>query len=96
MTAFAAHNAALDDARTAYDAAVAAYLAHLVKGRVTRYEVPGVHAFNFVCEQALDGGGVAEEVGDGGSGVDEQGAVLVDGEAGAGAFEQGEGTEAQD
>ncbi len=40
------------------EAAVAAYLAHLVKGRVTRYEVPGVHAFNFVCEQALDGGGM--------------------------------------
>ena len=34
------------------------HLAHLVKGRVTRYEVPGVHAFNFVCEQALDGGGM--------------------------------------
>ena len=40
------------------EAAVAAYLAHLVKGRVTRYEVPGIHAFNFVCEQALDGGGM--------------------------------------
>ena len=37
---------------------VAAYLAHLVKGRVTRHEVPGIHAFNFVCEQALDGGGM--------------------------------------
>ena len=41
------------------EAAVAAYLAHLVKGRVTRFEVPGIHAFNFVCEQALDGGGMA-------------------------------------
>ena len=41
------------------EAAVAAYLAHLVKGRVTRYEVPGIHAFNFVCEQALDGGGMS-------------------------------------
>ena len=40
-------------------ATVGAYLAHLVKGRVTRYEVPGIHAFNFVCEQALDGGGMA-------------------------------------
>ncbi|MEO8544055.1 MAG: acyclic terpene utilization AtuA family protein [Burkholderiaceae bacterium] len=40
------------------EAAVAAYLAHLVKGRVTRFEVPGIHAFNFVCEQALDGGGM--------------------------------------
>ncbi|MEO7940930.1 MAG: acyclic terpene utilization AtuA family protein, partial [Burkholderiaceae bacterium] len=41
------------------EAAVAAYLAHLVKGRVTRFEVPGIHAFNFVCEQALDGGGMS-------------------------------------
>ena len=41
------------------EAAVAAYLAHLVKGRVMRYEVPGIHAFNFVCEQALDGGGMS-------------------------------------
>ncbi|MCP5282009.1 MAG: DUF1446 domain-containing protein [Rhodoferax sp.] len=41
------------------EAAVADYLAHLVKGRVTRFEVPGIYAFNFVCEQALDGGGMA-------------------------------------
>ena len=40
------------------EAAVAAFLAHLVKGRVTRFEVPGIHAFNFVCEQALGGGGM--------------------------------------
>jgi hypothetical protein len=30
-----------------------------VKGRVTRYELPGIHALNFVCEQALGGGGMA-------------------------------------
>ncbi len=41
------------------EASVAAYLAHFVKGRVTRYEVPGINAFNFVCEDALDGGGMA-------------------------------------
>ena len=41
------------------EACVAAHLAHLVRGRVTRYEVPGIHAFNFVCEQALGGGGMA-------------------------------------
>jgi hypothetical protein len=41
------------------ETAVAKYLAHLVKGRVTRYEVPGIHGFNFVCEAALDGGGIA-------------------------------------
>jgi hypothetical protein len=39
--------------------AVAAYLAHVVQGRVTRYELPGIHALNFVCEQALGGGGMA-------------------------------------
>jgi hypothetical protein len=38
---------------------VAAYLAHLVEGPVTRYEVPGIHALNFVCERALGGGGMA-------------------------------------
>ena len=40
-------------------AAVANWLAHLVQGPVTRYAVPGIHAFNFVCEQALGGGGMA-------------------------------------
>ncbi len=39
--------------------AVAAFLAHLVKGRVPRFDVPGIHAVNFVCEQALAGGGMA-------------------------------------
>ncbi len=38
---------------------VAQWLAHLVQGPVTRFEVPGIHAFNFVCEQALGGGGMA-------------------------------------
>ena len=41
------------------EARVGQWLAHLVRGRVTRYEVPGIHAFNFVCEQALGGGGMA-------------------------------------
>jgi len=41
------------------EARVADWLAHLVKGRVTRYEVPGIDAFNFVCEEALGGGGMA-------------------------------------
>jgi hypothetical protein len=41
------------------EARVAEWLAHLVAGRVTRYEVPGIGAFNFVCEQALGGGGMA-------------------------------------
>ena len=29
----------------------------LVQGRVERYELPNLHALNFVMEQALDGGG---------------------------------------
>jgi len=41
------------------EARVAAWLAHLVRGPVTRYEVPGIHAMNFLCAQALDGGGMA-------------------------------------
>jgi hypothetical protein len=28
----------------------------IVKGEITRYEVPGVGALNFILEQALDGG----------------------------------------
>lgn len=38
---------------------VSDYLAHLVEGKVTRYHLPGINAFNFVCEQALGGGGSA-------------------------------------
>lgn len=38
---------------------VRSHLAHLVNGKVTRFEVPGFHAFNFVCERALGGGGMA-------------------------------------
>ena len=39
--------------------AVKQYFAHLVKGDVVRYELPGIHAFNFVMHEALDGGGMA-------------------------------------
>ena len=35
------------------------YLAHLVQGPVRRYELPGIHAINLVCERALGGGGMA-------------------------------------
>jgi hypothetical protein len=38
---------------------VGAYLAHLVKGPVMRHYLPGIDAFNFVCERALGGGGMA-------------------------------------
>ncbi|QWC90822.1 acyclic terpene utilization AtuA family protein [Cupriavidus metallidurans] len=40
-------------------ARVADWLAHLVEGPVTRYDLPGFDAMNFVCESALDGGGMA-------------------------------------
>jgi hypothetical protein len=38
---------------------VAHWLAHLVRGNVTRFDVSGIHAMNFLCTQALDGGGMA-------------------------------------
>jgi hypothetical protein len=41
------------------EARVAQWLAHLVQGSVTRFDVPGIHAMNFVCNRALDGGGMA-------------------------------------
>lgn len=40
-------------------ASVRAHLGHLVKGRINRYEVPGLHGLNFVMDRALDGGGPA-------------------------------------
>lgn len=42
--------------------AVASYMQHVLdaeKGRVIRYELPGLNALNFMLENALDGGGVA-------------------------------------
>ncbi len=38
---------------------VQTWLAHLVHGPVRRYALPGFNALNFVCESALDGGGMA-------------------------------------
>jgi hypothetical protein len=38
---------------------VGQWLAHLVQGTVTRFDVPGIHAMNFLCTRALDGGGMA-------------------------------------
>jgi hypothetical protein len=35
------------------------YLRHLVQGPVHRYDLPGIHAINLVCERALGGGGMA-------------------------------------
>jgi len=39
--------------------AVKDWLAHLVAGEVTRYDLPGLNALNFLCTEALDGGGMA-------------------------------------
>ena len=38
---------------------VANWLGHFVKGKVTRYDWPGLNGFNFLMEEALGGGGVA-------------------------------------
>lgn len=39
--------------------AVKDWLGHLIKGPVTRYFMPGIQGLNLVCEEALDGGGMA-------------------------------------
>ncbi len=39
--------------------AVKTYLAHFAKGEVTRFEIPGLHGFNFLLQQTLGGGGMA-------------------------------------
>jgi hypothetical protein len=38
---------------------VKAWLSHLVTGEVKRFDVPGLDAVNFLCQQALGGGGMA-------------------------------------
>ncbi len=38
---------------------IATHFEGLVHGKVTRYEAPGLHAFNFLLEDALGGGGMA-------------------------------------
>jgi hypothetical protein len=36
--------------------AVKRHLAHIIKGKVVRHEVPNIGALQFVCEQSLGGG----------------------------------------
>jgi len=43
--------------KTVTEAAVKAYLPHILRGVVKRYELPGISALNFVCTQCLGGGG---------------------------------------
>ncbi|RYG29156.1 MAG: DUF1446 domain-containing protein, partial [Burkholderiales bacterium] len=38
---------------------VKTWLAHLVEGEVDRFDLPGLRAVNFLCKQALGGGGMA-------------------------------------
>ena len=38
---------------------VAGWFAHRIDGAVERYDLPGIHAMNFVLRDALDGGGIA-------------------------------------
>jgi len=38
---------------------IAAHFEHLVAGPVQRFEVPGLHAFNFLLQNALGGGGMS-------------------------------------
>ena len=39
--------------------AVKRYFAHLVEGEVERFDLPGIHALNFVLHESLGGGGTA-------------------------------------
>ena len=39
--------------------AVADYFSHILEGKVERYDLPGIHAVNFLLHDALGGGGVA-------------------------------------
>lgn len=45
--------------REVTEARVKAWLSHFIKGEVTRFDVPGLNAVNFLCTQALSGGGMA-------------------------------------
>jgi len=38
---------------------VSEYFAHILQGKVHRFEVPGINALNFLLEDILGGGGVA-------------------------------------
>ena len=44
---------------TLSEAAVAAGFARYLKGRVERFELPGIHGLNFLLHATLDGGGIA-------------------------------------
>jgi hypothetical protein len=45
--------------REVTEARMAAHFSHLARGPVQRFEAPGLHAFNFLIQNALGGGGMA-------------------------------------
>ncbi|KAG1054973.1 hypothetical protein G6F43_003040 [Rhizopus delemar] len=45
--------------RSITEEVMADYMRHLCKGSVTRFELPGSHAFNFVLTRSLGGGGLS-------------------------------------
>lgn len=57
--------------RSITEQAVANYMSHLCKGSVTRFELPGPNALNFVLTHSLGGGGLSSLV------VDRQGKTFA-------------------
>ncbi|KAI8371766.1 uncharacterized protein BYT42DRAFT_502004 [Radiomyces spectabilis] len=45
--------------RSLTESVIKAYMGHLCKGTVKRYELPGLHAMNFVLTKSLGGGGLS-------------------------------------
>lgn len=57
--------------RSLTETAVADYMRHLCKGSVTRFELPGIFAMNFVLTKSLGGGGLSSLV------IDRQGKTFA-------------------
>ncbi|KAI9315119.1 hypothetical protein BX666DRAFT_1959546 [Dichotomocladium elegans] len=57
--------------RSVTNKAMADYMSHLCKGAVTRFELPGLYAMNFVLTRSLGGGGLSSLV------VDRQGKTFA-------------------
>ncbi|KAG0167403.1 hypothetical protein DFQ28_006901 [Apophysomyces sp. BC1034] len=57
--------------RSVTEKVVADYMCHLCKGSVTRFELPGLHALNFVLTRSLGGGGLSSLI------VDRQGKTFA-------------------
>lgn len=57
--------------RSLTETTVAEYMRHLCKGSVTRFELPGIYAMNFVLTKSLGGGGLSSLV------IDRQGKTFA-------------------